>query len=388
MYVRDQDELDELCRAARAAGRFGLDVEFIREHTYYPQIALIQVAVGERLALIDPLGKLDLRPLDALIPDPAVCKVLHAPAQDLEIFYCRVQQVPRAIFDTQLAAAMVGLGAQVAYSTLVERLLGGAVSKGEAYTDWLRRPLTRDQEVYALDDVRYLLPAHDELRARLQQLGRLGWAEEEFQRFSRVEFFEPNPALAYQRVKRFGTLKPAGLAVLRELAAWREREARKRDKPRRRIVSDEALIEIARTAPSTVQDLERVRGLHPMSLKRCGSELVAQVKRGLELPPSERPQLERRIRPDPDAQLVLSALDACLRTHCQRAQLDPALVVTSSDLQALVGDFLQSTLDPSDHPVLSGWRGDLVGRNLVDFLEGRAAIRIDPATRRPLIDSC
>ncbi|MGE3163851.1 MAG: ribonuclease D [Planctomycetota bacterium] len=384
--MKSQAELDALCQAARVAGRFGLDVEFIREHTFYPKVALIQVAVGETMALVDPLARLDLTPLDELLPDPSVLKVLHAPTQDLEIFYQRTGRAPAAIFDTQVAAAMLGLGAQVSYSTLIERLLDVTVCKGEAYTDWLRRPLTREQEAYALDDVRYLLPAHDALRAQLDELGRLQWVEEEFQRFSRPDLYEPSPDLAYQRVKRFGTLRPTGLAVLRELAAWRDREARTRDRPRRRIVGDEVLIEIARTAPRTLPELERIRGLHPQLVERSGSAILDQVQRGLATPPAERPQLERRQRLDPDAQLVLSVLDACLRTHCQRAQLDPALVVTSSDLQTLVDDFLCGRVDPVQHRVLSGWRGELVGRDLLDFLEGRASIRIDPATRSPLIE--
>lgn len=393
MYVQTQADLEALCERAREVGRFGIDLEFIRERTYYPQLALIQVAVSngaglghEELALVDPLGELDLAPLEELIHSEDVLKILHAPTQDLEIFYHRTGRAPAAIFDTQLAAAMLGLGNQVSYAALVERVTGHKPRKGEAFTNWLHRPLSPEQEEYALDDVRYLHAVHEGLLGRLSELGRAQWVDEEFEKFLRAELYDPEPGTLYQKVRRFGTLRGDGLAILRELAIWREQEARHLDRPRRRIVADEVLVEIARSAPLKPEPLRRIRGLHPQLFNRSHQSILAAVERGRRVSPEDRPRLDRGRRLDPDGQLMVNFLDACLRAHCQREHLDPTLVATSSDLQAFVGDYLEGRLDPSNHSVLRGWRGELVGQELLAFLEGKIGIRIDPKTRRPALE--
>lgn len=384
MYVTRQHQLDELCAHARACRRVGLDVEFIREHTYRPQIALVQVAVDGECALVDPLGELDLTPLEALVPDPHITKVLHAGTQDLEIFYLRTGAAPRAIFDTQVAAAMLGLGQQVSYGGLVERVLGVSLRKGEAFTNWLQRPLTPAQEQYALSDVQHLLPMHDRMQEQLALLGRGEWLREELTRFEQVELYVPDPRTLYLRVKRCGTLDPRALAVLRELAAWREEEARREDRPRRRILGDEQLVELARRAPRTAEQLAALRGLGPRVAREHGRALLAAVHQGLAVEDAACPRMERGPRLEPDDQLVVSFLDACLKHLCARMGIDPSMITGAAGLQQLVHDLRRGRLDAERHELLSGWRGDQIGRHLLDVLQGRRALRFDP-TRGELV---
>jgi ribonuclease D len=208
-----------------------LDVEFIREETYVPQLALIQMAVEDVCAIIDPLAVDDLTPLRDLLDSPDVLKVLHAPAQDLEILYWHLGRLPVHLFDTQTAAALVGLGEQLSYGHLVKRLLHMTLPKGESYSKWMQRPLTPAQIAYALDDVRYLLPLHELLTTRLEEMGRAAWAREEFRKFENPERYGRDPGALFRRIRRGRTLGPEGLAILRELVVWRDQEAQQRDKP-------------------------------------------------------------------------------------------------------------------------------------------------------------
>ncbi|MEM7166090.1 MAG: ribonuclease D [Planctomycetota bacterium] len=385
-YVRDDAELVQLCERIRAAGIVAVDAEFIRDRTYYPQLALLQVAVGDEARLIDPLADLDLAPIDALIADVGVRKILHAATQDLEIFFHRTGQLPANVFDTQMAAAMLGMGAQISYGGLIERTTGVVLKKGKAFTDWLRRPLDRKQEEYALDDVRYLGAAYDFLMNRLRELGREEWLEEELRCYQRAERYLPDPRMMYTRVRRFGTLKPRGLAVLRELADWREVEARRRDRPRRRIVTDEVLVEVARAAPTTEHEIGQQRGLHPQVIKRNSKAIAEAVRVGLAVPDTECPSLPRNKRLDGDEQLLVTFLDACLKAFCRNENLDPSVVTSSAELQNVAAAFLGSRLQPDQHALLTGWRGDLIGRHLIAFLEGRLSVRVDPTTRQLVVD--
>ncbi len=385
MYLTTTAELDDLLRRARDVGRFGIDAEFIRERTYYPQLALVQISVEDTYVLVDPLGPVDLAPLDEAISDPDVIKVLHAGSQDLEIFYYRSEREPRNIFDTQLAAAMCGLGNQIAYGALVDRMLGVTLAKGESFTDWLRRPLTEKQERYALDDVVYLLPVHDALLARLDELGRGDWVGEEFRRYESRDFYVTPDANLYRKVKRFGTLDSRGQAVLRELAAWREADARKRDKPRRTIVADEALVEIARTRPKNEDALGRIRALRPQTVRQSAQGMLQAIADGVAIPDDECPRDEKRKRLPASAELVGDFLHAFLKSECQNASISTSMVGKSADVQNLVRAHLESR--PTEHnPLVSGWRGDLVGRKLEAFLHGKVWVHVDPESLEPVFE--
>lgn len=379
----DDAGLRSYCERARAAGRLALDVEFIRERTYFPRIALVQLAVGDDAALVDPLGECDPAPLDDVISDRAVVKVLHAAVQDLEIFFVRTRRPPANIFDTQIAAALVGLGGQLAYGALVQKMLGVSIPKGESYTDWLQRPLSREQERYALSDVAHLLPLHDRLSERLRELGREAWVAEECAHFEEPGLYEQDPSTVWRRVRRSGALGPRGLAILRELAGWREAEAREDDRPRRRVLEDDTLVELARMAPATLDDLRRFRGLHPRALARSGEAIVAAIQRGLAIPDADCPRTEPFEKLDQDAALAAEFLDACLRALASRASIAPGTIGTRAEIEELVARHRAGTLHEGDVPIFRGWRRTLIGDDLLAFLRGETAVSLDPASGAP-----
>ena len=382
MYA-DSAKLAAMCEKAREAGRLGVDCEFIRERTYYPKLALIQLATEDEIALVDPIDSVDLAPLDEIMGDPSVLKVLHAPKQDLEIFYNRTQKPPRAIFDTQLAASFAGLGSQLAYSALVMRVLERTVAKGESFTDWLQRPLSADQERYALEDVRHLFELHDQLSARLEELGRSAWVEEECRGFEEIGIYEQDPSTLYKKVKRAGGLKSRGLAVLRELAIWREEEAKERDKPRRAILSDELLVELARMAPKRVEDLKRFRGLPPRVIQRTGKAIVAAIREGNAVTKEATPERTRGPRMSDGDQLSVDLLDSCHRALCNRASISPQIVGTRADLERLVLEVRLGVVGETRSSLLTGWRRELVGEDLLKVLAGEVSIHLDPETGFP-----
>ena len=248
------------------------------------------MAVSDTCAIIDPLEVHDLSPLLELCKSPHTLKVLHAAGQDTEILHWHAGIVSEHIFDTQLAAALVGLGDQLAYARLVDQLLGVVLSKGESYSDWLQRPLSPAQIAYALDDVRYLLPLHDVLGQRLEAMGRTTWLAEECRKFANPALYLRDPHKLFRRIRRSHGLSSQGLAILRELAIWRDREARQRDRPPGSVLHDELLVEIARKTPRALDDLQRLRGFPTRELERSGSTLLGLVAQGLAVPESDRPQ--------------------------------------------------------------------------------------------------
>ena len=307
-----------------AAPRFALDTEFVGERTYVPALELIQVATAEEVALIDCRAVSSLDRSSPSSPRPGVEKVLHAGQQDLELFHSLTGGAPAPILDTQVAAAIGGYGAQVGYAQLVERLLGVTVDKSETLTDWSRRPLTKAQLAYAVDDVRYLLPAYDALKARLVELGRWEWAVEECRRLERsVRSIPMEPEDAWLRVRGRGSLRARGLVVLRALADVARGDRQERNKPRASIVRDEALVEIARKAPTTVDGLRGLRAVHSRDLERHAGDVVAAHRRARSTPRKETwPQPP----PPPTAAPstgVVELLQAVLRLRAEDAGIAP-----------------------------------------------------------------
>ncbi len=382
VYLTSSRALEEQIEIARERGRVGLDLEFLRERTYYPEIALIQMAVEESYFLIDPLDKsLDLTPLYKLVADPEVVKILHAASQDLEIFNLLSEQIPQTIFDTQIAAAFVGIGQQISYAGLVDRCLGQNLPKGESFTDWLARPLSPKQESYALDDVRYLIPVYEDLVGQLESLGRTDWVRQECRRYEGRAFYELDWDELYSRVKRQGTLRPRPRAILQELAVWREHEAQRRNIPRRRVISDEALVEIARSQPKEVGAIERIRGLHPREAKRSGRALLETIQRGREVDDQRFRNDESRLKLSETETLVSDLISSVLKTVSAEASISPGTVCNNRDINELIR--LWKAGKTGEHLLLRGWRRDLVGQPVLDFLEGRLSIYVDPESKEP-----
>lgn len=375
VYVDSAERLEDICDHLAGVERFGLDTEFVGERTYVPQLELIQVATPTRCALIDCQAVTDLRPFFAVVCNPAIEKVLHAGQQDLEIFFTLHGKVPTPVFDVQVAAALAGLGAQCGYAQVTDRLLGVTIEKTETLTDWSHRPLTQAQLEYASDDVRYLLPVYEELKRRLTQLGRWQWLQEEFLSLEQSIRSEPIvPARAYLRVRGRGSLRGRGLVVLRELAAWREDTARERDKPRGSIIRDEALVEIARKAPTSVAALRGLRAVRSRELDRNVDDVVARIVYALSLPREQWPEAPPSPGPAPSTGVV-ELLQAVVRARAEDAQIAPSLLATNADLQELTQRHV--TGGAQDLPIMQGWRRRIAGDDLCALLDGRVAVRID-----------
>lgn len=381
-YITDRSGLESLCRRLHQSPRLALDTEFVGEETFVPRLELIQVATEQTAAIIDyPAvqadGSLDV--FWELVCRSDVEKIVHAGRQDLDLFAVHAGQIPKPFFDTQIAAAMVGYGPQVAYANLVHRLHGTRLDKAHTFTNWSARPLSLDQLTYALGDVQYLLSIHEHLRGRLTKLGRLEWAHEEFARLeSAVGEKSREPQERYQRIRGWDSLKPKAAVVLRELAAWRETEARRRNVPRGRILRDEVLLQLARHPPKTVEELRSLRGVHPSEVERNGDQVIATIQSALALPPSTWPNVPRDRKPEPESTGLVELLQAVLKARAAAEGIAPSLLATTADVQTLVEGTQQRI--PVDLPLLRGWRRQLVGELFLQVLDGTVLVSVNPKT--------
>jgi len=316
--ITDTQELAAFCQRIADAPYVTVDTEFMRENTYWPILCLVQVAAADDARVIDAMADgIDLKPLFDIMDDPNILKVFHAARQDLEIFYNLMGHVPGPVFDTQVAAMVCGFGDQVGYETLIAKLTGARVDKGSRFTDWAMRPLRESQIKYALSDVTHLRKAYDKLQRKLSRSGREEWLIEEMTILTSSETYNPDPAKSYLRIKARSS-SPRFLAVLREVAAWREGEARRRNTTRNRVIRDEQLSEIAHHPPKSAEDLARVRGLgRKLAHGKAGEAILKAVKRGLEVADADCP------RPPPKSEIprglgpVIDLLKVLLKIKCE-----------------------------------------------------------------------
>ena len=381
MLIHDQKSFEELLQRCREQGSFAFDTEFLRENTYWPELCLIQIGLSGESFAVDPLAEdIDCGMLFELLCDPEVEVIVHAGQQDMEIFFSKSEALPARIYDTQVAAALLGLGDSIGYSRLVEELLGVKLDKGESRTHWDRRPLTDRQLKYALNDVLYLEKMRDLLNEKLGELGREDWLEEELAFYQDGNLYRRDPMTLYPRVKGATRLDRRELAILRFLAAWREEEARRKDKPRKRIVSDDKLIEISRRKPSSIERLCESRGMHRRFVDRNGKALLKMVRQGLDVPRDECPTSIKREGRDPGLALALDLLDTFLRTRAKELSMSPAYLASRGDLYDLVKATAGGGEAASGVRVLAGWRRELVGEDLLGLLAGKYSLSIDPET--------
>ncbi len=381
LNIKDDRGLRELVDRLAGEPRLAVDTEFLTERTYYPRLCLIQIGAPGVLATVDPFECTDLSPLAELFSDP-VEMILHAGAQDLAILHRRLGAVPERVFDTQIGAAFLGFGHSIGHSRLVEACCGVRLKRSQAYTDWSRRPLESEQLEYALDDVRYLLPIHETFTRKLEGRDRLGWADQEFERARSVAISEIDPRERWRRVAGARNNNRRQVGILRELAAWREEEAQRRDKPRQRIVPDRVLNEIARRKPEHAADLNGMRGLHPNERERSGTAIVEVVRRALELPDDELPEVRRQRRSEDEPKIAVAATlaDAFLKTRSRKLDLAPQLLANRKDLERLVRRVLDGE-DANDGveapiPILEGWRREVAGDDILRMLAGEFSLRV------------
>ncbi len=375
-YIHTADELTDLCRDLSASPWLALDTEFIREKSYFPRLCLVQVANESIAAAVDVLALEDWSPfLDLLYRDDIV-KVFHAARQDLEILHQLRGGLPTPLFDTQPAAALLGHGEQVGYGELVEKELGVVLEKGHGRTDWATRPLSQNQLRYALDDVIYLGRLFTRVRDGLMELGRVDWLDEEFAALADPATYVVAPMEAWRKVKGRNRLRGAQMAVLQQLAAWREEQARERDRPRKWILKDEVMLDMARRMPEQASGLTAIRGFDAGMLSRHGEALLERIRRGRSLPSEEWPREKQpppRLSENQQAQADLLA--AALRLIGEQRAINGAAIASRKDLERLVGG-------ERDIPLLKGWRKGVAGALLLEVLEGRR----DPRIREGVLD--
>lgn len=368
MYISDYDELVSFCERAAPSGILAVDTEFLRERTYYPRLCLIQAATHDESAAIDPLAIDDLTPLVALLTDERITKIFHACSQDLETILYALDVVPTPIFDTQLAGAYVGMRQQLGYGALVERYAGVHLPKADSLTDWSRRPLDAEQLAYAEDDVRYLPDIYDAMMTQLVSRNRLGWVAGEMSQLSLRSNVERRPEDAYLHLRRSGSLTRRQLAVAREVCAWREREAARRDVPRKWVVSDEVLVEVSKRCPKSRDRLRRIRGTEQLSAE--GAEgIVRAVRKGTSMGLADLPAPKRRERISTEMEGVLDLMNALLRIIAEREGIAPQAIATRDDLLDLAADREGALLG-------TGWRHDVAGRHLKRLLAGEIGLTV------------
>jgi len=364
--------LKELVAELRAAGRFAVDTEFSGERTYVPRLCLVQVATTEFIALIDTLAIHDLTDFWDLVTDPAVEKVVHAAREDLRIAYFGAgRKVARNVFDTQIAAALVGLSQYpLSYARLVEALQGVRLAKTETRSEWDRRPLTVDQISYARDDVRYLLPMTDRLKNLMERLGRSEWIHQEMERFADPRTFEADPDEAYLRLRiPRGGLTARATAMLRDLTAWRERYAADSNVPTRTVLKDETLMDIVQRSPKRITDLTRIRSFPVGEEGTLGHSVLQVLEKVRALTTEELPDPLTALEDETPAQKALIDLvNAIGAAICLRQNIAPELAVTRTSVAELVRGSNRS-------PLKSGWRYEALGKQLVEFVEGRATLQ-------------
>lgn len=367
-------ELAEFCTAARQERYVTVDTEFLRERTYYSKLCLVQMAMPGKddstAALIDPLVEgLSLEPMYELFRDSNVVKVFHAARQDLEIFFVDAGVIPHPLFDTQVAAMVCGFGEQVGYEKLVRSIARQGLDKTSRFTDWSRRPLTEAQQKYALADVTHLRTIYEFLAAKLEKTGRAPWVEEEMSILEDPETYIMRPEEAWQRV-RTRTTTPKFLAIVRELAKFRESYAQTKDIPRNRVFKDDAMLELASTKPSTAADLSRSRLLLREARRgEIADGILAAVQAGLNCPPEDMPQIDRsrdKLQVNPALADLLRVL---LKAKTEASDVASRLVAPSSDLDALAAGL-------RDVPALRGWRHEVFGRDALRLCDGKVALTV------------
>ncbi|MED6311483.1 MAG: ribonuclease D [Pseudomonadota bacterium] len=367
--IADTNSLAAFCEKQKTAAFVTVDTEFVREKTYYPILCLVQLAGPDDAVVIDAMASdIDLSPLDELFKNTNVVKVLHASRQDNEIFFNLFGSVPKPIFDTQIAAMVCGFGDQVAYGTLIAKLVGVQLEKTSRFADWSRRPLTQKQLAYALSDVTHLRVAYEKLAAELETSGRTHWLDSEMDVLTDPDTYRMDPREAWRRIKS-RTTNPKFLSVLREVAAWREAEAQRRDIPRNRLLRDDSLLDIAAHTPKTSQALSRTRGMpRGFAEGRMADGLLDAIETGVATKPEDQPRVPKRDRLPNGLGPLTDLLKTLLKLRCEEEKVAPKLIASADDLERIAAS------DNADVPALSGWRREVFGEQALALKQGKLGL--------------
>jgi ribonuclease D len=369
-YIDSNEKLARFCTSLTTASYCVIDTEFIRESTYYPQLALIQIAGSDQLACIDPLAISEFTPLAELLVKDSLLKVFHSSSQDLEILYQRFGQLPRPVFDTQLAAAVLGYNHQISYADLVQQITGVTLEKKHTRANWMRRPLSKDELDYAMDDVRYLLAVYEALREKLESTRRYGWMEKDLDAMSDSANYQVDMAQLWKRLKGVQKLKGEKLQIASELVQWREALAQRQNRPRRWIVKDEVIVEIARQKPAAIEDLSRIRDLGDKTISRHGEKLLQIVAHAAQVDANQWPQHDKVKSLSPQQFALGDCLMALCRVIADQNQIALATLATRKDIDNLL-------LNQKSSRLTQGWRFAMAGEQLLEFIHGQSSISVD-----------
>ncbi|VAX12319.1 Ribonuclease D [hydrothermal vent metagenome] len=368
LYIDNQTALEKLCKELKSAPHIALDTEFLREKTYSARLCLIQIATEQSIACIDPFKLDSLDPFMEILFDRHILKILHSARQDLEIFHDLSGKVPGPIFDTQIAATLLGLPDQCGYATLVKQLLNIELDKTQTRTDWSRRPLDVAQLDYAADDVRYLIQLYPLMLQQLKTSGREDWLSDDFLSLETPDIYQLPLDNLWKKVSGHARLKGKQLAIVKQLAIWREKSARAQDLPRKWILADDVIIALARIAPEHPQQMEKIRGLDNSRSKNRGEEILAEIKTARDMPKEQWPLIATK-KTSKEEDVIVDLLMSVLKFLAQKNGISPAILGTRKDVEKLLTKESQPAL-------MQGWRKHIAGKMLEELLEGQQLLKI------------
>lgn len=371
MYIANQENLVAFVERAMRSSVLAIDTEFLREKTYYAKLCLIQLATDDEAVIVDPFSVGDLGALKPVLENESVVKLFHAGSQDLEILLREVGVLPRPIFDTQVAAALLGHTQQIGYAALVGTECGVTLKKIDSFTDWSRRPLSESQLEYAADDVLYLPRMYARMRAQLERKGRLSWLDRDFKEMSDPAKYATDERSRYRRLKRVSQLSRRQLSAAREVTAWRELEAQRRDVPRKWVITDEQIVEACKREARSIDELFMVRGMSDKLSTREARAVVSLMGSALDAPPDSWPDVDRCSKNEPNVDAQVDMMTAVVRLRAKESGVAFPTLASHDDL-ARVARGYRDNID-----LLRGWRRSLVGEELLELLEGKLSLRLD-----------
>lgn len=370
MLIDDDSQLKAFVKRCCTSPYMAIDTEFLREKTYYARLCLIQVAIEGEVAIIDPFAIKDITLLNDALTSPDVVKIFHASSQDIEILYHETGVVPRPVFDTQIAAALLGKSQQASYSSLVSSYCSVNLPKKDSFTDWSQRPLKDSQIRYAADDVVYLPQIYYDMVEVLNEKNRLHWLDEAFEEISSPEKYEIKPEERYRKLRRVNQLNAQQMAAAREFAAWRELKAQKINVPRKWIVSDEQIVEACRREARTIDELFMVRGMRESLRAEDARQAVACIKKGLLCPKEQLPQVHEKPKNEHNVDIVVDLMNAVVHLRARENHIAPQTLAPQAELMKLARGH------DDECELLKGWRYKVIGKELKELLKGKFSLRI------------
>lgn len=370
MLVENDAQLKEFLALCEKSSYMAIDTEFLREKTYYAKLCLIQVAIEGASAIIDPFTIEDLTVMAPVLTNKNIVKIFHASSQDIEILYHETGVVPTPVFDTQVAAALLGKSQQASYAALVQSFCQVTLPKKDSFTDWSRRPLSPSQVEYAADDVTYLPRIYNDMVKQLTEKGRMSWLDDAFAEISNPRKYEVDPRSRYRKLKRVNQLSPRQMAAAREFAAWRELRAQKLNIPRKWVVSDEQIVEACRREPRSLDELYMVRGLRDSLKAGDARHVLKLIQAGLNCPEEDLPQTKVSQRSEANVDIAVDLMNAIVRLRARENKIAPQTLAPHAELMKLARGH------DEDCDLLKGWRYRVVGKELSDFLEGKFLLQL------------